>query len=110
MPPPTSPSMTPAPLGGHPTPPGSLRELTTAESLIVEIVVAQHLLRAPHTVLGSRHWVRPQLDAMAARGLISWEYDSDANFRITPEATLLRLPEVAAMQRRLRPLGDTASA
>ena len=81
--------------------PGEPR-LTTAESLIVEIVVAQHLLEAPHTVLSNSHWVRPQLDSLAYRGLIAWEFDDEANFRIVPRAAILDLPESVAIRRRLQ--------
>src|SRR4051794_35264808 len=68
------------------------RRLTTAESLVLEVVVAHRLLGAPFSVLSSSHWVRPQLDALADLGLISWDFDSEANFVIRAAPAILRHP------------------
>ena len=76
--------------------------LTTAESLIVELVIAHRLLQTPYTVLSNRHWVRPQLDSLRERGLIDWSFDSEANFQIVPDPSLMGLPETRALWERLQ--------
>lgn len=65
--------------------------LTTAESLIVELVAAHHALGLPATTLSNRLWVRPQLEALQVLGVVSWVFDENADFRIKAEPVLFEL-------------------
>jgi hypothetical protein len=75
--------------------------LTTAESLVVEVLVAHQLLGIGHTVFPNSLWVRPQLDDLRARGLLAWEFDDDANFVVRPDSALLMSDEARACVRRI---------
>lgn len=40
----------------------------------------------------NRLWVREQLDELRGRGLITWEFDADANFKVTLTNELKPVP------------------
>jgi hypothetical protein len=63
--------------------------LTTAEALVVEAIVLAHISGSPHWTIERERWVRPQLEELAERGLVVWEFDDDANFRVTPTQVLV---------------------
>jgi hypothetical protein len=75
--------------------------LTTAESLIVEVLVAHQLLGVKHTVLPNSLWVRPQLEDLRARGLVEWDFDHDANFEVRPSEALMASDDARARVRRV---------
>lgn len=56
-------------------------ELTTAETLVLGVLVAHRLLGADHTTLSRSLWVKPQLDSLSIRDLVTWTFDEQANFR-----------------------------
>ena len=64
------------------------RKLTTAESLLVELVVAHHALGASCTRLSVEHWVVPQLEALAHLGFVDWAFDDQGHFRVVPKPAL----------------------
>ena len=78
------------------------RHLTTAETLVVEILVAHKLLGAPHTTLDRRLWVKPQLETLQELGLITWTYDEDANFRVASTDHLMSASEAVDIADRVR--------
>ena len=68
-------------------------QLTTASTLVLEVLVAHKLLGVPHSTLDRCLWVKPQLEALRERGLITWTYDEDANFRVTSTEQLMSASE-----------------
>jgi hypothetical protein len=88
-------------LSTHEISPSFSRRLTTAESLVLEIVVAHCILGAPFSVLSNAHWIRPQLDSLQELQLLTWEFDANADFLITPSSHLLDHPAAADIHRRL---------
>lgn len=71
-----------------PDAPSSLR-LTTAELLVLELVIAHRMLGVHQLVLSRDLWVRPQLDSLADRGLLTWSFDDNANFSVSGSSDLL---------------------
>lgn len=63
--------------------------LTTAEALLVEAIVLAHIGGSPHWTIERERWVRPQLDELVDRGLVTWEFDDNANFRVVPTQVLI---------------------
>lgn len=59
------------------------RRLTTAETLVFEVLVAHNLLGAQHATLDRQLCIKPQLDTLQELGLVTWTYDEDANFLVT---------------------------
>ena len=78
------------------------RQLTTAEALLLEVLVAHKLLGAQHSTLDRRLWVRPQLEALRELLLVDWTYDQDANFRVVATEQLMSNAEAMAIADRLR--------
>jgi hypothetical protein len=77
-------------------------QLTTAEALVLEVLVAHRLLGAGHSTLDRRLWVKPQLEALRGRGLLTWTFDEDANFRVTTTDRLMSTTEAATIAERVR--------
>lgn len=77
--------------------------LTTADLLIVDSLLAHSYAGAPFTTLINSCWVTPQLEALEHPGLIRWEFDDEANFRVETTPKLFRLPEAELSWRRLLP-------
>jgi hypothetical protein len=75
--------------------------LTTAESLVLEVLVAHKLLGAPHSTLDRCLWVKPQLETLREHGLVTWTFDEDANFRVTSTEQLMSAPEAIMIAARL---------
>jgi len=73
------------------------RQLTTAETLVLEVLVAHKLLGAQHSTLDRRLWVKPQLETLREFGLVTWTYDEDANFRVTATDRLMSDSEAIAI-------------
>ena len=86
------------------------RHLTTAETLVVEILVAHKLLGAPHTTLDRNLWVKPQLETLQELGLITWTYDEDANFRVASTDHLMSASEAVDIADRVRHGDHSTSA
>lgn len=77
------------------------RQLTTAESLVLEVLVAHRLLGAQHSTIDRRLWVRPQLEALRELLLVEWTYDEDANFRVTATEQLMTTAEAMEIVDRV---------
>jgi hypothetical protein len=75
--------------------------LTTAETLVLEVLVAHKLLGAPHSTLDKCLWVKPQLETLREHGLVTWTFDEDANFRVTSTDQLMSAPEAITIAARL---------
>jgi len=75
--------------------------LTTAESLVLEVLVAHKLLGAPHSTLDRCLWVKPQLETLREHGLVTWTFDEDANFRVISTEQLMSAPEAIMIAARL---------
>jgi hypothetical protein len=75
--------------------------LTTAETLVLEVLVAQTLLGVQPTTLDRRLWVKPQLETLRDYGLVTWTFDEDANFRVTSTEQLMSSPEAIMIAARL---------
>ena len=73
------------------------RQLTTAETLVLEVLVAHKLLGAQHSTLDRRLWIKPQLETLREFGLVTWAYDEDANFRVTATDQLMSASEAVAI-------------
>lgn len=86
-------------------------ELTTAETLVLDLVIARCRLGVMRPVFESRLWIKPQLDSLAHRGLVTWHFDDNADFQVTPTQELLEVigarPPVLsdARQRGVRVIG-----
>jgi hypothetical protein len=78
------------------------RELTTAETLVLEVLVAHTLLGAQHTTLNRRLWVKPQLETLRELGLVTWTYDEDANYQVTATDRLTTASEAVAIADAFR--------
>lgn len=78
------------------------RRLTTAETLVLEVLVAHNLLGAQHTTLDRRLWVKPQLETLRELGLVTWTYDEDANFLVTATDRFMSASEVIAIADAFR--------
>lgn len=83
-------------------------ELTTAETLILETLVARGLLNellpdryGAITTFPRELWVKPQLIGLAELGYLTWRYDSEGDFEVTPAANLLDTPIGRAISREL---------
>lgn len=63
-------------------------ELTTAEQLVRDLVVASIQLGDEVRTFSRRLWVRPQLDSLANKGLLTWKFDDNADFEATPTSVL----------------------
>lgn len=63
--------------------------LTTAETLVLGVVAAHRLRGADHTTLSRDLWVKPQLESLSVRELLSWTFDDDANFRVVATDRLM---------------------
>lgn len=74
--------------------------LTTAEGLVLEVLVAHKRLEAPYSRLDSRLWVKPQPETLREHGLMDSTFDGDANFRVTSPAQLISSPEATATADR----------
>ena len=72
-------------------------ELTTAESLVLQLVIAHSLLGAECTTLANRLWIRPQLDALRDKGLLTWNFDENADFWVIPTPLLMQTDQALAM-------------
>jgi hypothetical protein len=81
--------------------------LTTAEALVLEVLVAHKLLGAPYSTFDSRLWIKPQLETLQEHGLIDWTFDEDANFRVTSTAQFMSSPEAAKIADRFRHVDRT---
>ena len=79
------------------------RQLTTAETLLMEVLVAHRLLGAEHSTLDRGLWVKPQLETLREHGLVTWTFDENANFQVTPTAHLMTSPEAVMIAARLTP-------
>jgi len=77
------------------------RQLTTAETLVLEVLVAHKLLGNQHSTLDGRLWVKPQLETLREHGLVTWTFDEDANFRVTSTDQLMSAPEAITIAARL---------
>ena len=86
------------------------RQLTTAETLVLEILVAHSLLGAQHSTLDGRLWVKPQLETLREHGLVTWTFDEDANFRVISTEQLMSAPEAIMIAARLTRDVRTASS
>ena len=84
--------------------------LTTAETLVLEVLVAQTLLGVQPTTLDRRLWVKPQLETLRDYGLVTWTFDEDANFRVTSTEQLMSSPEAIMIAARLTRRGRAASS
>lgn len=83
------------------------RPLTTAETLIVELLLAHHFAGVDYTTLSSSCWVAPQLESLAHSELITWDFDAHGDFRIESTPKFFRLPEAElAWRRNLRALAN----
>jgi hypothetical protein len=78
------------------------RQLTTAETLVLEVLVAHKLLGAQHSTLDRRLWIKPQLETLREFGLVTWTYDKDANFRVTATDRLMSASEAIAIADAFR--------
>jgi hypothetical protein len=58
-------------------------DLTTAETLVLEVVITHLLLGAGSTTFSHRLWLRPQLERLAGLGLVTWAFDENADFVAT---------------------------
>ena len=67
---------------------------------MLELVIAHRTLGVSATVLPNRLWVRPQLESLAERGLVTWDFDADANFRIESTAVAMRLDSARTLLER----------
>lgn len=56
--------------------------LTTAETLVLGVLVAHRQLGADHTTLSRNLWVKPQLDSLSIRDLVTWTFDEQGDFRV----------------------------
>ena len=86
------------------------RRLTTAETLVLEVLVAHNLLGAQHTTLDRRLWVKPQLETLRELGLVTWTYDEDANFLVTSTDELMQTTEALTIRRRVGAFNHVTSA
>lgn len=68
--------------------------------MIVELLVAQSLRGASSTTLAHRYWVKPQLEELEERGLITWRYDQDGDFAVVVTPAFSGFPDVEQMFRR----------
>lgn len=84
------------------------RQLTTAETLVLEVLVAHQRLGAQDTTLDRRLWVKPQLETLRELGLVTWTYDENADFRVTATEQLMTSPEAIMIASRLTYAGHTA--
>jgi hypothetical protein len=73
------------------------RQLTTAETLVLEVLVAHKLLGAQHSTLDRRLWIKPQLETLREFGLVTWTYDENANFLVTATDRLMSASEAIAI-------------
>jgi hypothetical protein len=76
-------------------------QLTTAESLVLEVLVAHSLIGAPQSTLARALWVTPQLEGLRERGLVSWSFDEDANYCVKRTDAFSRSDEVTVILDRL---------
>ena len=86
------------------------RQLTTAETLVLEVLVAHRLIGTQHSTLDGRLWVKPQLETLREHGLVTWTFDEDANFRVTSTEQLMSSPEAIMIAARLTRGVRTASS
>lgn len=87
--------------------------LTTAEALVVDLLVAHRLLGAIEVVPPGYLWARPPLDSLEDKGFLSWSFYAEENFSIACSPCLLSSPVVSHIGARLargtaRPVSTTA--
>ena len=76
------------------------RGFTTAETLVLETVVLGTMLGLDHWVFSNRCWVQPQLEALSHHGLVTWRFDENADFKVTPTERLRNGPEFQSLAQR----------
>ena len=74
--------------------------LTTAEALLVALFMSHRLNGTTETVLSRELWVKPQLEALASYGLLSWGYDDHGDFRVAPTPLLLSASQARVTSKR----------
>lgn len=63
--------------------------LTVAEGLIIDVLVLATMNGAgTWTFDRDGMWITPQLDSLADKGLLTWAWDEESNFLVTPTAEL----------------------
>ena len=67
------------------------QRLTTAETLVLDLIVARCQLGVKAPTFPQRLWVKPQLDSLAQLGLLSWTYDRNGDFEVVPTAELMKV-------------------
>lgn len=76
-------------------------DLTTAESLVLELLVAHRILGAQPSRLPRGLWIRPQLERLEDLGLLRWTFDSAGDFEVRADDHLLHRADARAMAARL---------
>jgi len=75
-------------------------ELTTAETLVLGVLAAHKMLGAEHTTLSRNLWVKPQLDSLCMRELLTWAFDEESNFRIIATDRLMSVAQTLGVSAR----------
>jgi len=76
--------------------------LTTAEELLLETLVARVMTGATSWAFPHRLWIKPWVDRLAHEGLITWCFNDDGDFELTPTKALATyFPEVATVHETI---------
>jgi hypothetical protein len=56
--------------------------LSTAETLLLEALLAQRLVGIMTSTFKNNLWIKPQLDSLQSMGLVEWSFNTEADFSV----------------------------
>lgn len=65
-----------------------MKTLTTAETLLLETLIAHRLVGVTTSTFKKDLWIRPQLESLQDMGLVVWSFNTDADFQVTSTEAL----------------------